>query len=64
MSKRKEAMQRKGRKMQVIKNHKVIAICENAGEAMRLTKIHRNTICKRLKDGAAVREYRFVEVPR
>jgi len=50
--------------MQVIREHKVIAICENAGEAMRLTKIHRNTICKRLKDGASVREYRFVEVPR
>jgi hypothetical protein len=57
-------MKRKGRRMQVIKGRQVIAVCENAGDAMRLTQVHRDTICRRLQDGGTTKGYRFVEIGR
>jgi len=50
--------------MQVIKGRQVIAVCENAGDAMRLTQVHRDTICRRLQDGGTTKGYRFVEIGR
>lgn len=50
---------RKGIRIQVIKDHKVIAICENAGEAMRLTHVHYSSIYRKLQDGSAIKGYRF-----
>lgn len=52
---------RNGHKVKVIKKNKVVAICENIGEATRLTKVCGGTIRKRLKDGLATNGYRFKE---
>lgn len=45
----------------MIKNNKVVAVCENIGEATRLTKVSGSAIRKRLKDGLATNGYRFKE---
>ncbi len=53
---------RKGTKTKVIKNHEVIAVCENIGDASRLTEVCRSAIRKRMKDGLATNGYQFQEV--
>ena len=53
---------RKGHKVKVIKNREVVAVCENIGEAVRLTCLHNQTIRSRMKDGQTTKGYRFQEV--
>ena len=55
---------RKGTPVKVIKDGVVIAVCENLGDAMRLTQVHKQTITKRMVDRQAIRGYGFREVVR
>ena len=55
---------RKGTPVKVIKDGVVIAVCENLGEAMRLTQVHKQTIKRRMKDRSTIRGYGFREVVR
>ncbi len=55
---------RKGTPVKVIKDGVVIAVCENLGDAMRLTQVHKQTIKKRMVDRKAIRGYGFREVVR
>ena len=53
---------RKGHRVKVIKNRELIAVCENIGEASRLTVVSVSTIKTRLRDGGTTKGYRFQEV--
>ena len=53
---------RKGTPVKVIKDGVVIAVCENFGDAMRLTQVHKQTIKKRMVDRKAIRGYGFRSV--
>lgn len=54
---------RKGTRVKVIKNGTIIAVCENLGEAMRLTRIGKQTIKNRMADRATTRGYGFRSMP-
>ena len=54
---------RKGTPVKVIKGGVVIAVCENLGDAMRLTQVHKQTIKKRMVDRKAIRGYGFRSMP-
>ena len=54
---------RKGTPVKVIKDGVVIAVCENLGEAMRLTQVHKQTIKRRMKDRSTIRGYGFSSIP-
>lgn len=53
--------QRKGRPVKIVKDHQVIAVCSNLGDAMRLTQISKEAIRNRMKNGGTVKGYRFLE---
>jgi len=55
---------RKGTPVKVIKDGVVIAVCENLGDAMRLTQVHKQTIKNRMVDRKTTRGYGFREVVR
>lgn len=50
---------RKGTRVKVIKDGTIIAVCENLGEAMRLTRIGKQTIRNRMADRCTTRGYGF-----
>lgn len=54
---------RKGTRVKVIKNGTIIAVCENLGDAMRLTQVHKQTIKKRMADRRTIRGYGFRSMP-
>ena len=54
---------RKGTPVKVVKDGVVIAVCENLGDAMRLTQVHKQTIKKRMADRRTIRGYGFRSMP-
>ena len=54
---------REGTQVKVIKDGVIIAVCENLGDAMRLTHVHKQTIKKRMVDRKAIRGYGVRSMP-
>ncbi len=52
---------RKGRPVTIIKDHKVIATCNNLGDAMRITQVCKEAIRNRMENGGTVKGYRFLD---
>ena len=53
---------KKGTPVKVIKDGVVIAVCENIGDAMRLTHISKTTIKRHMADRKTIRGYGFRSV--
>ena len=53
---------RKGTPVKVIKDGVVIAVCENLGDAMRLTQISKPTIKRHMADRKKIKGYGFRSV--
>lgn len=54
---------KKGTPVKVIKDGVVIAVCENVGDAMRLTQISKTTIKRHMVDRKTTRGYGFRTIP-